>query len=147
MFDAVHRSIYLHSVYSRPNRRTDEEHPSLLHTMDLAVPRPPPERLPLEPEQDSEQAPQRGKRHIYHDGYDVSALESPRCDELAEAITPHVLIDRDRDKDAASHWLVTVNSVGRRDGRESRNLDSCASKPDYHDNLFVVSGMSSHRGM
>lgn len=67
--------------------------------MHLRVPRPLPERLPIEPENDPRQAEEEDQTHVRHDGRDVSALDDPRGDELREAVSPDVLVDRDGNED------------------------------------------------
>jgi len=108
------------------------------HFMDLRVACPFPERLPEEPENDSTARPHCNQRHIRHYWRYIPALEDPRRYELRETISPHVLVDGDGYKDGASHGLVRINGICRRDRRECCNLDTRARVSDYHNNLFLA---------
>jgi hypothetical protein len=74
--------------------------------MHLAVLSPPPEHLPLVPEQHAQETPQYRERHIRHDGFDVPRPNNPRGDEPAEAITPHVFVDGDGHEDGSGDGFV-----------------------------------------
>jgi hypothetical protein len=58
-----------------------------------------PKSLSIEPENDSTETKEEDQTHIRHDWGNVSILDNPRSDKLREAVTPDVLIDRDRDED------------------------------------------------
>lgn len=64
----------------------------LSHSMDLAILRPASEFLAPEPKNHTSEAPQDDQAHIGHDGWDITALDSPRRDELRETIAPYVFL-------------------------------------------------------
>jgi hypothetical protein len=70
-----------------------------LHAMHLRVPCPLSERLSIKPENDSRQAEEKDQTHVRHDRRDVSALDDPRSDELREAVSPDVLVNRNGNED------------------------------------------------
>lgn len=80
--------------------------------MHRAIRTPLPERLALEVEQNSECTPQEHQAHVHHDSREVSIFDRPLIDELAESITPKVLIDGYRHEDGTSDWFVAVDRVG-----------------------------------
>ena len=65
--------------------------------MHLAVPAPAAECLAFVVEEEAKKTPQQDETRVCHDGRNESTLNSPRGDELAESITPHVLVDSDAD--------------------------------------------------
>lgn len=77
--------------------------------MHLRVPRPLPERLSIEPENDARQAEESDQTHVRHDWRDVSALDDPRGDELREAVSPDVLVDRDGNEDGSRDGFIGVD--------------------------------------
>jgi hypothetical protein len=95
----------------QPQHRLPASCPDL-HLMHLAVLSPPPEHLPLVPEQHAKETPQYRERHIRHDGFDVPRPNNPRGDEPAKAITPHVFVDGDGHEDRSGDGFVRVNGVG-----------------------------------
>lgn len=109
----------------------------LLQAVHLVVPRPPPERLPVEPEQDAEGAPQRRERHVEHDRWDVARADDPRCHELGEPVAPEVLVDGDGDEDAAGDGLVRVDGIGGGDAGDGGDLDTGARVADDDDDAPV----------
>jgi hypothetical protein len=106
--------------------------------VDLVILRPSLERLAVEPEQDGKRAPQGRERHVEHDGRDVAGADDPGCDELAEAVAPQVLVDRDGDEDRARNGLVRVDGVGGRDAGDGGDLDAGAGVADDDDDLVVL---------
>lgn len=106
-----------------------------LHSMDGAVPRPSPECLALVIEQDAEKAPEQNQGRIRHDWWNVSISDDPIGDELAESVSPNVLVDRNGDKQAAGDGLVAVNGIGGNHAGNSCDLDAGASVADDHDHL------------
>lgn len=104
--------------------------------MDIAVSRPLSKRLAEEPENDSRQAPERNQRHISHDGRNEARLSSPWRDELAESVTPHVLVDRNGHEDGASYGLVRIDGIRRCDGGQGSNLDTRAGVTNDNDGLL-----------
>ena len=83
-----------------------------------------------EKEQDAKAAPQEDQRHVEHDRRDEAGADGPRRDELAEAVAPHVLVDRNCDEDRAGYGLVRVDRVRRGDGRDRGDLDARAGVAD-----------------
>ncbi len=77
--------------------------------MHLRVPCPLSERLPIEPENDPRQAEEEDQTHVRHDRRDVSALDDPRGDELREAVSPDVLVDRDGNEDRSRNRFVGID--------------------------------------
>lgn len=61
--------------------------------------RPPAESLSIEIERNATETPQRRQGHVQHDRLDKATFLHPRSDKLAEAVTPQILINCDRDKD------------------------------------------------
>jgi len=108
-----------------------------LHGVNLAIPRPLPKPLAVEPENYPGRAEECDQRHVGHDRRDESGLGRPRRDELAESVTPHVLVDRDGHEDGARYRLVGVDGIRRRDGREGRHLDTRAGVADDDDRLPI----------
>jgi hypothetical protein len=74
--------------------------------MNLRVPGPLPEGLAIEPKYNAEQAPKEGQGHVRHDRRNVSICNDPWGDELAETITPDVLVDSYSDEDASGNRLI-----------------------------------------
>lgn len=107
--------------------------------MNLRISRPLSEGLSKEPEDDPSQTPQCYQAHVRHDRRDVATLDSPGCDELAEPVSPNILIDRDCNENRARNWLVRVDTVRRGNRWKCCNLNSCAGIPDDHDDLLNVS--------
>jgi len=105
--------------------------------MNLRVSGPLPEGLAIEPKYNSEQAPKEGKGHVRHNGWNISVCRNPWGDELAETITPDVLVDRDGDEDASSHRFIRVNCVCRRNSGQCSYLDACTSISNDNDGLRV----------
>ena len=83
--------------------------------MNLAVLAPPPERLSVVVEQNAKQAPHENQSPVCHDWRDISISGTPGGDELAEPITPDILVHSNADKQATSNRLVAVNRIRRRD--------------------------------
>lgn len=96
---------------------------------------PPSELLPIEVERNRAKTPQRRQTHVQHDRLDEPFLHDPGCDELAEAVSPDVLVHGDGDKDRAGHRLVAVDRIGTGDGREGGNLDTCCCVSDDDNDL------------
>lgn len=94
------------------------------------VPSPLSERLAVEVEDNAERTPQEDQTHVEHDWWQVPIGNDPRRDELAETISPHVLVDSDRHEDRSRNGLVRVDGVGRRDGRDGGDLDAGAGISD-----------------
>jgi len=107
------------------------------HGVNLGVSSPFSKGLPLEPEQDTTQAPYQNQCHICHDRRDIPICNNPWRDELGEAITPDVLVDRDGNEDAACNGLVRINRICGKDCWKRGNLDTSAGPSDYHDDLPV----------
>lgn len=59
---------------------------------------PPSEFLPVKVERDRKKTPHRAQTHIHHNGLNKSTFLDPFSDEIAEAISPQVLIHSDRHK-------------------------------------------------
>lgn len=104
--------------------------------MNFRFPCPLSECLSLIPKNNARQAPENHQRHIRHDWRDVSALLDPRGDEFREPVAPDILVHRYGDEDRTCDRFVGIDSVGRRDGWESRYLDAGTSVADYHDDLL-----------
>lgn len=99
--------------------------------------RPPSEPLSINVERNRTETPQGSQAHVQHDWLDIPALLNPRGDELAEAVPPQVLIDRDGNEDRACDGLVAVHGVGAGNGWQGSNLDSSRGIPDDHNDLPV----------
>ncbi len=82
------------------------------HLMHTTILRPPAHPLAKEVKYHTKRAPQEDQAHIQHDRRDIPISNDPRRDEFAEAISPNVLVDRNRHEDAACNWLVAVDGVG-----------------------------------
>ncbi len=101
----IHLSTHIHKYSS-----TLPFHPppssNTSHAMDLRIPRPLPKGLSKVPEDDPSQTPQRNQAHIRHDRGNITTLDNPGSDELAEAVSPNILIDRDRNEDRACNRFI-----------------------------------------
>lgn len=106
--------------------------------MDLAILRPSSKCFAFVPKQNSKQAPQQCKSHICHDGRDISRLNDPRRDKLAEPISPNILINGDGDEDTSRHRLVRIDCICGDDGGKCSNLDPGASVANNNNNLNIM---------
>ena len=79
---------------------------ALLHIMNTRVLGPAAHSLAPEVEDDSTGAPEEDQTHVQHDRRDVTVGDDPGSDELAETITPQILVDCDRHENAACNGLV-----------------------------------------
>lgn len=77
---------------------------------------PPSEFLPVKVEWDRKETPHRAQAHIHHNGLDKSTFLDPFGDEIAEAISPQILIHSDRHKNRACNRLIAVDGVSTGDG-------------------------------
>jgi hypothetical protein len=105
--------------------------------MNIAIPTPPPERLPVEVKHKPKQTPQRNQPHIRHNRRHKPALLHPRRDELRKPIPPDVLVDRDSDHERASDGFVRVDGVGGEHAGEGGDLDAGAGVADDDDGLPI----------
>ena len=103
--------------------------------MHAGVPAPLPEFLADKVEQDAKRAPQEDERHVQHDGRDEAIGNGPWGDELAEAVTPNVLVNSDGDEDGAGDRLVAVNCIGGGDGGDGGDLNTSAGIADDNNGL------------
>lgn len=103
--------------------------------MHTAVLGPSAECLSLVVEENAEQAPKQDKRPIGHDWGNVSTFNDPGSDELAEAVTPHVLVDSDANEETACDRLVRIDSVSAGNTRQGGDLDTCTGVADQDDGL------------
>lgn len=101
--------------------------------MHIAILSPPSKGLPLIVEQDTEKTPQQDQTPIRHDRRNIPIGNNPLGNELAESITPHILVDRDGDEQTARNRLVAVDCICGYDTRESGDLDASAGVADQDD--------------
>lgn len=97
--------------------------------------RPPSELLSIKVAWDGKETPQRCQTHVQHDRFHKPALFDPRGDELAEAVSPDILIDGDGHENRTRDGLVAVDGVGADDGWESGNLNSSGRVADDDNHL------------
>lgn len=114
--------------------------------MDRRLGRPPSELLSIEVEWNRAKTPQRRQAHVQHDRLDEPLLHDPWRDELAEAISPEVLVDGDGDKDRAGHGLVAVDGVGAGDGGEGGDLDACCCISNDDNDLEQLAAAVNDQG-
>lgn len=107
--------------------------------MDRGLGGPHPGTLAVEIERNSEQTPEGDQGHVQHDGGDETTLFHPRGDELAEPITPQVLVDSDCHEERSRHRLIAVDSVCAGDGGDSSDLDAGCGVCDEDNDLEDVS--------
>lgn len=105
----------------------------ILHAMHVRVSCPLSKRLAIVIEWDGKKTPQDHQAHIEHNGGLISVSFRPRCDKLAEAITPDILVHGDGDEDRSSDGLVAVNGVCTGNGWDRRHLYAGASVADNDD--------------
>lgn len=92
-------------------------HEAFLHLMHRGIGSPPSEPLSVHVEGNRTETPERRQAHVQHDWFDVPTLLNPWGDKLAEAVSPQVLIDGDRNEDRACDGLVAVHRISACDGR------------------------------
>ena len=97
------------------------------------------ESLSIEPENNTSQAEEENQAHVGHNRRNITTLDNPRGDELRESVAPNILVDRNGDENGSCDWLVRIDRVSRRDGREGSDLDTSTSVTDDHNYLFLVS--------
>ena len=102
----------------------------MLHLVDPRLGCPSPELLPIQVKRNGKETPQGTQAHVQHDWLHKATLCNPWRDELAETIAPHILIDRDSDKDRAGNGLVAIDSIRADDGWQGSNLYSGGSVPN-----------------
>ena len=104
-------------------------------SMHGAVLRPSPESLSKIIERYGKQAPKSDQAGVRHDRRHKTILEDPWNDELSEAVTPDVLVDRDSNHERSGNRFVRVDRVGSSHRRDGRDLDSSTSVAN-DDNCF-----------
>ena len=100
--------------------------------MNCRVPCPLSARLAPKVEDHAEGAEKDRQAHVEHDGLHCSPARNPAVDELAETVSPDILVDGDCDEDGSCHWFVAVDGIGGDNGGNGRDLKStqCVSNDD-----------------
>lgn len=77
---------------------------------------PPSESFPVKVKRDRKETPHGAQTHIHHNGLDKSTFLDPFSNEIAEAISPQILIHSNRHENRACNRLIAVNGVSTGDG-------------------------------
>lgn len=94
----------------------------MLHPVHIAVLAPSSERLAFVVEENTEETPQQDKRGVCHDRRNEPISDRPIGDELAEPISPHVLVYRDSDEKTTSHLYLSARSYQAEGGARLTGL-------------------------
>lgn len=82
--------------------------------------------------------------HVQHNWRYISTRSTPNSDELTEAVTPQILIDRDVDEKRARYRLIAIDGISAGDGGKSSDLNASTGVADNDNGLFCM-GQNSQR--